>query len=310
LVDQPLKVPPSPLWRRPAPVDPFTAFERRRRRLRLIVICTVAAALVAEGIVAWVVTNARANYLAGEKALDAGDYGLAMRRLGAAKMIFWPYAGARGLLSDAVALSNGQTQLLATLQRPQPPSAQTRALRRAAALFQAGDYAAARAQVGALPSRVPLAVGRALATRSNPAVAALLLLAGADQAFAAGDWSVAARDAAVVLVPYPRCGPAAALAAAADRRVRAEPLVLRAAALVAAGRWSAARTVVRHALRIDRAYPGAATMLARINATLAHRKAVAKAKAAAKAAAAQAAAQATAPSTPTAPPTRSTPPPP
>ena len=55
----------------------------------------------------------------------------------------------------------------------------------------------------------------------------MLLLASADQAFGAHEWQLAGADATGVLLRYPRCGPAAALAAEATRRVGAEPLALR-----------------------------------------------------------------------------------
>ncbi len=137
-----------------------------------------------------------------------------------------------------------------------------------------------------LPSRVPPAVAARLASTGNAAAAAVLLLAGAEQAFAARQWRTAGADAAAVLVRYPHCGPAAALAAEAARRVRADPFALRAARLAAAGRWKAALTVVRQTLRIDPTYPGAATLLARIDAALARRRAATAAKAAAAKAAA------------------------
>jgi tetratricopeptide (TPR) repeat protein len=304
LVDQSLRTLGRRRW--PAPFDRYAPHERRRRRLRLVLICASGVALVVAGVAVWALSSARSTYLAGERALVAGDYPLAARRFSEAKMIFWPYADARALASSSLALANGQSQELSSLWRPLTPTTETRSLRRAAALFQDGRYAPAQALVGTLHSRVPVGVGRALAARSNTAVAALLLLVGADQAFAARDWSAAAQRAAGVLVLYPRCGPAAALAAETGRRLRAEPLDARASALVAASRWSAARTIVRRALSIDPSYPGAAAMLRRINATLAHRKAAA----AAAARAAAAAARVTTPPASTTPVAKTTPPPP
>ncbi len=158
---------------------------------------------------------------------------------------------------------------------------------------------------------MPPVVAARLSTGGDPAVAAVLLLVSANHAFATGDWRMARTDAAAVLLRYPHCGPAAQLAAEAARRLRAGPLALHAAALAAAGRWAAARKAVRQTLRIDPAYPGAAALLARIDATLASRKAAAKAKAAAASAATAAASTPTAAPTPVAPkPTPKPPPPP
>jgi hypothetical protein len=287
-------------------------YERRRRRRRLLIAGVISAALLVVLVAAFLVLSARADYLDGKRAIAAGDYDLAIRRLDDANVVGLPYSNAHSLLAQAVALANGQTQYNTYLSAA--PTAATRDLRRAAALFQAGHYTAALRQVRGLSGRVPPAAARALSTRSNGAVAALLLLAGAEQAFAAHDWSVAGSTAADVLVSYPRCGVAAALAAEADRRGRAEPIALQAAALVARGHWAAARAAARRALLIDPAYPGAAALLARIDATIAHRKALARKKAAA-AAAAKAKAKATTPSAPaTSPPppapAKSTPPPP
>ncbi len=313
MVDQSLRAPaPPPLWPRPEQIEPYWVYERRRRRHRLLVSGAVALALLVVVVATFLVLNARGNYLDGKRALAAGDYDLAIRSLDNAKVVGLPYPNAHSLLAQAVALANGQAQYDTYLSAA--PTAATRDLRRAAALFQAGHYSAALTQVRDLSSsRVPPAVARALSARSNGAVAALLLLAGAEQAFAAHDWSVAGSSAAGVLVSYPRCGVAAALVAAAGRRERAQPVALNAAALVAAGRWTAARAAARRALSIDPTYPGAAALLARIDATIAHRKALARKRAAAAAAAAAKLANPTTSATTTTPPastTKPAPPPP
>jgi tetratricopeptide (TPR) repeat protein len=199
-------------------------------------------------------------------------------------------------LNDAVALSISQSQYASQVRDVSHPTAASRALRQAAALFEKGRYGAALARLAGLPGRLPAAVAAARLPAGS-AVAAVLLLASANEAFAAHDWRVARDDAAGVLARYPRCAPAAALAAEAGRRTRAEPFAVRAAGLAAAGRWKAALVAVRRALRIDPAYPGAAALLARVDATLARRKA-AKAKTAAAKAAAKSAAAASTPSVP------------
>lgn len=314
MVDQSFRAPsPPPLWPRPEQIEPYYLYERRRRRHRLLVSGAVVLALLVVVAAAFLVLNARGDYLDGKRALAAGDYDLAIRSLDSAKIAGFPYPNAHGLLAQAVALANGQAQYDTYLTVT--PTAATRDLRRAAALFQAGRYNAALTQVrGLSSSRVPPVVARALTARSNGAVAALLLLAGAEQAFAAREWGVAGSSAADVLVSYPRCGVAAALAAEAGRRGRAEPIALQAASLAAAGRWTAARAAVRRALLIDPAYPGAAALLARIDAAIAHNKALATKRAAAAAAAAAArlanASTSTTTTTPPAPATKPTPPPP
>jgi tetratricopeptide (TPR) repeat protein len=296
LVDLPLKVPAPRPWPRAEKVDSYWTHERWRRRLQVLAITIVSVALIAAGFGA-LVLKARANYIAGQRALAAGQYGVAIDRFNAAQVAGRPYADARTLLSDALSLSNLQAEYFTTLHDASRPTAATLTMRHAAALFQSGRYTQAQALLSGLHSRVPPAVMTRLSTVGDSAVAAVLLLAGANQAFAAGAWTVAAQDAADVLVRYPRCGPATALAAEAARRARAQPLALRAAALAAAGHWKAALKVVRQTLRIDPAYPGATALLARIDAALASRRAAAKAKAAASRAAAAAAAAAATTST-------------
>ena len=309
LVDQPLKNPVPRYWSRAEQVEPSWLSERRRRRLRLLAVTVVVVALIAAGFAA-LVMKARANYLDGRRALAAEQYGLAIQRFTAATVLGRPYADAHALLNHAVALSMSQPEYFSALREASPPGAATLTLRRAVALFESGRYAAAQALLADLPSRVPPAVAARLSAGGNAAAAGLLLLVGADQAFALRDWPTAERDAAAVLLRYPRCGPAASLAAEAALRARAQPLALRAAALAAAGRWTTALKVVRRTLRIDPSYPGAAALLVRIDKTLAHRKAAAKAKAAAaKAKAAASTTTVTAP-TPVAPKPAPKPPPP
>ncbi len=252
----------------------------RRRRLRVVAVIVLGVALIV-ACLGVLVLKARSNYIAGQRALAAGQYGLAIQRLSAAEVIGRPYANAHALLNDAVALSFSQAEYTTALHGSTRPTAATLTLRRAAALFQAGHYPEAQALVAGLTSRVPAAVATRLSTTGSSAAAALLLLVAGDQALAAGNWGTARADAQSVLLRYPRCAPAAALSAEAARRQRAQPLALHAAALVAAGHWAAARKVARQTLRVDPTYPGAAALLARIDATLASRKAAAKAKAAA-----------------------------
>lgn len=310
LVDQPLKNPAPRYWSRAEQIEPSWLAERRRRRLRLLAVTVVLVALIAAGFAA-LVMKARANYLAGQRALAAEQYGLAIQRFTAATVLGRSYADAHALLNQAVDLSMSQPEYVSDLRVALRPSAATLTLRRAAGLFQSGRYAAAQSLLVGLPSRVPPAVADRLTTGGNAAVAGLLLLVGAEQALALRDWPTAERDAAAVLLRYPRCGPAAALAAEAALGARAQPLALRAAALAAAGRWTAALKVVRQTLRIDPSYPGAAALLVRIDRTLAHRKAVAKAKAAAaKAKAAAGTTTVTTPAPVTPKPTPKPPPPP
>ena len=287
MVDHPLGF-PAPLSRkRPDPVDPywtepFWVSESRRRRRRLLVFGGIGLAAAVACLAAFVVVNARDNYVAGKRALASGDYALAIRRLGAAKMVGRPYADARTLLAHAVALADTQTQLTTTLR----PTAVSLTLRRATSLFQAGHYAVAEKLITGVPARLPRAAVTRLTSSGNPAAAGLLMLVGAKRALAAGDPVVAGRDAATVLSLYPRCAPAKALGAEAARRLSGAPLFARATTEAAARRWSLARTDARAALRADPAYPGAAALLARIDAAIAQRKQAAKAKAAAAAAAA------------------------
>lgn len=269
----------------------------------------LGVALVAAGFAA-LVWKARSNYIAGQQALAAGQYGLAIQRLSAAEVVGRPYANAHALLNDAVALSFAQTEYATALHGATRPTAATLTLRHAATLFQSGHYAQAQTLVAGLTSRVPPAAAARLSNTGSAAVAAVLLLVGADHALAAGDWRTAGADAAAVLLRYPRCGPAASLATEVARRQRAAPLAHHAGALAAAGHWTAARKAARQTLRIDPAYPGAAALLARIDATLARRKAATKAKAAASAAPAPTSTAPAAP-TPVAPkPTPKPPPPP
>jgi tetratricopeptide (TPR) repeat protein len=282
---------------------------KRRRRLRALAIVVLGVALVAAGFAA-LVLKARSNYIAGQRALAAGQYGLAIQRLSAAEVVGRPYGNAHALLNDAVAMSFAQTEYATVLHGAARPTAASLTLRRAAALFESARYTEAQSLVAGLTSRVPPAAAARLSVTGSAAVAAVLLLVGANQALALGDWRTAGDDAAVVLLRYPRCGPAASLAAEAARRQRAAPLTRHAAALAAAGHWTAARKAARQALRVDPAYPGVAALLARIDATLAHRKAAAKAKAAASTATAPTSTATTAP-TPVAPkPTPKPPPPP
>ncbi len=314
MLDQPLRVPVSRRWTRADHDESYWIAERRRRRWRLLAVVAVLVLLVGGGA-ATLILQARANYLSGRQALAAGEYGLAIQHLSAARVAGVPYADARRLLSDAVTLSITQSQYSTEISGLSHPTAASLALRQAAALFAAGRYREALNRLPSLPSRMPPAVVMARLSASNGAVAAVLLLAGANQAFAAHDWSLASRDAAGVLARYPGCTPAAALAAEAARRVQAKPFARQAARLAAAGRWKPALAAVRRTLRIDPAYPGAAALLARIDAALAHSKAAKARAAAAAAAAAKPAATSTSSGsssgttvTPT--PVKSTPPPP
>ncbi len=296
MLDQPLRAPVAGRWARAEHDESYWAYERRRRRWRLLAVVALVVVLVGGGG-ATLVFQARANYLNGRRALAAGEYGLAIQQLSAARVAGLPYSDAHRLLNDAVALSIGQSQYASQVRDVSRPTAESRTLRQAAALFAGGHYSEALARLAGLPSRLPPAVAAARLSAGSGVVGAVLLLVSANEAFAAHDWRVAGDDAAGVLVRYPRCAPAAALAAEAGRRTRAEPFAVRAAGLAAAGRWKAALVAVRHALRIDPTYPGAAALLARVDATLARRKA-AKAKTAAARAAAKSAATATTPSVP------------
>ena len=300
MLDQPLRTPVAGRWTRAEHDESYWMYERRHRRWRLLAVTALVVVLVGGGG-ATLVLQARGNYLNGQRALAAGEYGLAIQQLSAARVAGLPYGDAHKLLNDAVALSISQSQYASQVRDVSRPTAASLALRQAAALFARGHYSEALARLAGLPSRLPPAVAAARLSAGSGAVAAVLLLASANEAFAAHDWRVARDDAAGVLARYPRCAPAAALAAEAGRRTRAEPFAVRAAGLAAAGHWKAALVAVRRALRIDPAYPGAAALLARVDATLARRKA-ARAKVAAKAAAAKAAAKsAAAASTPSVP---------
>jgi tetratricopeptide (TPR) repeat protein len=305
LVDQSTETPAPRFWSRTDQFEPHWVYEHSRRRLRFLVltiaIVVVCVALAFAGRAA-LVAKARGDYIAGQQALAAGQFHVAIQHLRAAEVMGRPYADAHALLNDAIALFNGQREYVAALTgTSQPTTPASRALRQAAAFFAAGHYSEALARLAGLPSRLPPAVAAARLPAGSGTVAAVLLLVSANEAFAAHDWRVAGADAAGVLARYPRCAPAAALAAEAGRRTRAEPFAVRAAALAAAGRWKAALVAVRRALRIDPTYPGAVALLARVDATLARRKAarakVAAAKAAAKAAAAKAAARSAAAAT-------------
>jgi tetratricopeptide (TPR) repeat protein len=292
MLDQPLRTPVAGRWARAEHDESYWMVERRRRRWRLLAVAALVVVLVGGGG-ATLVLQARANYLNGQRALAAGEYGLAIQQLSAARVAGLPYADAHKLLNDAVALSIDQSQYASQVRDASRPTAASRALRQAAALFAGGHYSEALARLAGLPSRLPPAVAAARLSAGSGVVGAVLLLVSANEAFAAHDWRVARYDAAGVLARYPRCAPAAALAAEAGRRTRAEPFAVRAAGLAAAGRWKAALGAVRRALRIDPTYPGAAALLARVDATLARRKA-----AKAKTAAAKSAATATTPSAP------------
>ena len=289
MLDQPLRTPVAGRWARTERDESYWMGERRRRRWRLLVV-TALVVVLAGGGAATLVLQARANYLNGRRALAVGEYGLAIQHLSAARVAGIPYADAHRLLNDAVALSISQSQYASQVRDVSSPTAASRALRQAAALFAKGHYSEALAQLAGFPSRLPPAVAARLPASSG-AVAAVLLLASANEAFAAHDWRVAGADATGVLARYPSCAPAAALAAEAGRRVRAEPFAVRAAGLAAARRWKAALAAVRQALRIDPAYPGAAALLTRADAALARRKAAKAKSAAARAAAARAAAK-------------------
>jgi len=283
LVDQPLRAPARQLWPR-AGDEPYSTYERRRR-LRVVAL-VVLLVIVVGAVFGTLVLRARDNYIAGQRALAAGQYGLAIQRLSAANVAGRPWANAHALLDQAVTLSMGRTQYATALQGAARPTAASLTLRRAATLFEAGRYAQAQAALADLPSRVPPAAAARLSAAGSPAAAAVLLLVGAAHALAAGDLRTATSDAATVLARYPGCVPARSLIDEAARRQRAAPFDSRAATLAAAGRWKLARTAVRRALAIDPAYPGAAALLARIDAAITRRAAAAKAKAAAAAAAA------------------------
>ena len=295
MLDQPLRAPAAQGWARVDHDESFWTYERRRRRWRLLAATALVVVLVGGGAAA-LVLQARANYLSGRQALAAGEYGLAIQHFSAARVAGLPYADSHKLLNAAVALSISESQYASQVRDVSHPTAASLALRQAAALFAKGRYGAALARLVGLSGRLPAAIAAARLPASS-AVTAVLLLASANDAFAARDWRSAGNDAAGVLARYPDCAPAAALAAEAGRRVRAEPYAVRAAGLAAAGRWKAARRTVRRALRIDPAYPGAAALLARIDRTLAHRKAAARSKAAAARAAAAKAAKASAAAT-------------
>jgi hypothetical protein len=304
VIGQPLRVPSSQLWEQAEQIEPYWVYERRRRRRRLLVSLSLTLALVAVCLIAFTVLNARQNYVAGKRALLAGEYDLAIRRLGAATIVGRPWADSRTLLGEALTLTNGQVRAQSTLLSDEPPTAATLTLRQAAALFATGHYAAARDMAADLQVRVPTAAAARLAQASNVAVSSLLLLITAERLLAVGDWRTAATDASLVLAHYPRCGPASSLAAEAARRGAAAPLYARALSLADAHRWTLARSAVRHALAVDPAYPGASALLTRIDNAIAARNA-ARAAAAASSSSSSSGGSGT-----TSPPTSSAPPPP
>ncbi len=305
VIDQPLRVPSSQLWEHAEQVEPYWVYERRRRRRRLLLSLSLTLALVAACLAGFTVLNARQNYAAGKRALLAGEYDLAIRRLGAATILGRPWANSRTLLSEALTLTNGQVREQSTLLSDEPPTPDTLTLRQAAALFATGHYAAARDMVADLQVRLPTAAAARLAQTSNTAVSSLLLLVTAERLLAAGDWRTAATDATLVLAHYPRCSLASALATEAAHRGAAAPLFARATSLADGRRWILARRALRQALSADPAYPGAATLLARIDNAIAARNA---ARAAATSSSSSSSSSGS--STTTSPPSTTTPPPP
>jgi tetratricopeptide (TPR) repeat protein len=223
------------------------------------------------GVLLW---QARDNYLAGKRALEAGAYSVAIERLNAAKVVGVGYADSNALLAHAVTLSQQATEYASLLRGGgSRPTAATRHLSRAAQLFATGDYAQAMALVPAgLSGRFPPEVLALRASARSSAIVSLLLLVQAQHAFAAGGWQAAAARAHDVLARDPRCTLAENLAARADRRALAEPYVTHARALAGAGHWLLAQSAVRQALRIDPTYPGAAALLAHITASIPKKK--------------------------------------
>ncbi len=249
---------------------------------------------VALALVGMLVVGARADYLDGKRALEAGDYRAAIAHLESAEVAGIPYGDARSLLDQATTFAQDyEAEYTLALQVGSAATAESRRLRRAVELFTSGHAVQAEALISRWSVRFPVNVLSSRLATGNGAVAALLLLAGARNALTVGDWQVAANEAQGVLVRYPDCAPATALAALADRRVRAETFVLRASALAKAGRWQPALAAVKTGLAIDPSYPRAAALRAHIETVL-HRRSAARARARAAAARRRAAAAAAA----------------
>ena len=282
-----LPVPPAPPRRRSTgELEPHWVSARRRQRHRLLLIGTV---LLVVAVFVDVLLVARANYLDGKRALRTDAYLTAVGHLRSATVLGVSYHDARSLLGQASTLARVEAEYGSAMPGSAPAAA-SRLLERAAGLFTAGHPDQAEALIAGRRLQFSSDVLLSRLASGHDAVAAVLLLAGADQALATGDWQAAASQAQSVLARYPGCAPAAALAAVADRRVRAEPFARRGLALAHGGHWRLALTALHRALAIDPTYPAAAAFSAHVQTELRHQVALAKRRAAARQAAARRAA--------------------
>ena len=152
LVDQPLRAPARQLWPRAGENEPYWMYERRRgagvwlsdrrsrrgARRRLHAACSSC--------------KARSNYIAGQRALAAGNTASPFSDSARPRSPGRPYADARALLGNAVALSFDQTEVRGRREqrRPGPPPRHSRCVAPPRS-FEAGRYPEAQALVAGLP---------------------------------------------------------------------------------------------------------------------------------------------------------------
>ena len=269
MTDQ-LAPPPTPFWRVRAGATPWWMIERHRRRRRLALGFGVVAVAFLAGL-SLLALRARANYLAGERAVAVGAYEEAIARFAAAEVAGVAYPGARGALAHATTLAQIHTEYTTALHDKPPVSETSRRLRTAVRLFATGHYDEALASLPAWSAVVPQEVLGARRATGRPALVALVLLATAQREFVQGNWGSALHDAEAALARAPGCTPAATLASRAGRRVDARRPLLRARLYASHGRWRQAVRFAERALAIDPTYPGTAALLAYYQSRVPHR---------------------------------------
>jgi len=256
---------------------PWFERERRARRLKIIVVASVACAVLV-AVFSGVLWNANAHYERGRNALVRGQYYTAVDEFAGAYFFTFPYRDAAALgataerslaLATAAAASDRRRRDTVTqlLQKADERLSQGNA----AGVVEAIDAARRVVPDGPLPLA---AEATGLSTQL-----ALRIDAVAASDLAAARWNSAERLAMAWLALWPGTADATELLAAARSGAALQAKLARARAAAAAGHWRLARRLALAVLAARKDFPGAAAVVSEARAALAPKPAPAPAAA-------------------------------
>jgi hypothetical protein len=251
---------------------PWSEFERRARRRRLVVSACVACALLA-AVLAAVLWNANAHYSRGRDALARGQYAAAVEEFAAARFFVLPYrdaaalgAKARRSVATATATATSERLRRATVTRLLMKADERLTQGKVAGVVAAIDDARRAVPNGPLP----LAAGSAgLTTQLERHLHDV-----AERDLANGRWRLAVDLATAWLALRPADADATGLLAAARSGAVLQAKLAMARAAADAGRWRRARRLALAVLKAHKGFPGAAAVVAEARVALAPKPAL------------------------------------